>query len=582
MSGSTRFSNCRPALLAAFLLSLAVAPGHSARAASDAVEPPPVVRVDVEGHRSMSARDVTAIVVPLAHAPFDEAALAVRVDSLLGRFARGGHPFAAVEIEWRDAEGGIALLVRVDEGPEARLSAIHLAGVESLDAGAALGQFGLSRGDPVTTEALERDVEALLSLYGNLGRPFAEVRVSGVSLAPDGGLGVRMEVDEGLATRFESFRVEGNDVTRDYVVERESGIALGEPYSTRRLDRIRPRLERLGFLGRVSDPVVSVHPLTGAATVGIVVSERPASRVSGVLGYVPQADARDGEFTGLLDVELGNIAGTGRSAAAMWERITSDRTRIAFSYREPWLLGAPIDVGVRGEQTVNDTVYTTTEGDLLVTARAGDRTRVTWAIGAQRYVPGAADDLTTTSYRTSVSAEHDGTDAPGNPSRGVILRGTLEYAAKKEIEGDERHRSGAATAEAEAFLAVRHRQVLAMRGRVSGIVSTEGEIPFHEQLVLGGARNLRGYREEQFRGTRTALTTLEYRFLLTRRSRALAFADLGYYYRGGSNSAKDTKLGYGIGLRAETRLGIISLDYGLGEGDRLLDGKLHVGLVREF
>ena len=66
------------------------------------------------------------------------------------------------------------------------------------------------------------------------------------------------------------------------------------------------------------------------------------------------------------------------------------------------------------------------------------------------------------------------------------------------------------------------------------------------------------------------------------RSRALAFVDVGYYFRGGSNPAKDTKLGYGIGLRAYTRLGIIGLDYGLGEGDRLLDGKLHVGLVREF
>jgi hypothetical protein len=29
-------------------------------------------------------------------------------------------------------------------------------------------------------------------------------------------------------------------------------------------------------------------------------------------------------------------------------------------------------------------------------------------------------------------------------------------------------------------------------------------------------------------------------------------------------------------------LGTISLDYGLGEGDGLLDGKLHVGLIRGF
>ena len=123
---------------------------------------------------------------------------------------------------------------------------------------------------------------------------------------------------------------------------------------------------------------------------------------------------------------------------------------------------------------------------------------------------------------------------------------------------------------------------MALEARAAGIASTEDDVPFHELLVLGGSSNLRGYREEQFRGTRTAVGTLEYRYLLGRYSRAVAFLDVGYFYRGGPNSAKDTKLGYGIGLRGETRLGTISLDYGLGEGDGLLDGKLHVGLIRGF
>ncbi|HYW68732.1 MAG TPA: BamA/TamA family outer membrane protein, partial [bacterium] len=85
-----------------------------------------------------------------------------------------------------------------------------------------------------------------------------------------------------------------------------------------------------------------------------------------------------------------------------------------------------------------------------------------------------------------------------------------------------------------------------------------------------------------FRGTRVALASVEYRFLLGRRSRAIAFVDVGHWYRDGSNPAKDTNLGYGIGLRGDTRLGTISVDYGLGEGDNLLDGKLHAGLIREF
>jgi outer membrane protein insertion porin family len=184
--------------------------------------------------------------------------------------------------------------------------------------------------------------------------------------------------------------------------------------------------------------------------------------------------------------------------------------------------------------------------------------------------------------KTAFAAAYDGTDAPLNPTAGTRLRASIEYADKKIADEGRDESSGTFAAEAERFFRVRRRQVLALRARVEALVSTEEEVPFHELLVLGGARSLRGYREEQFRGTRTALGSIEYRLLLGRRSRAIVFVDAGYWYREAPNFAKDTKLGYGIGLRGDTRLGTISIDYGLGEGDDLLDGKLHAGLIREF
>ena len=45
---------------------------------------------------------------------------------------------------------------------------------------------------------------------------------------------------------------------------------------------------------------------------------------------------------------------------------------------------------------------------------------------------------------------------------------------------------------------------------------------------------------------------------------------------------QDWKVGYGIGLRLETRLGLFGIDYGLGEGDRLSNGKVHIRLINEF
>jgi len=530
----------------------------------------------------MRARDVLAVLGVEEGAVFDRATVDSGADSLLRLYADLGRPFARVTASWDSTMTGVAVLVSIDEGPEVRLTDLEF----RTDGGdvpeALLRSLDLRPGAHLTRDALAADTDALLASYADYGRPFVEVALpTSVELSADGGLSGRIEIRKGPDTWFGDVVVAGNDVTREHVITRETGIKRGETFSETRLSEVRPRLERLPYLDAVEEPVVAVDPESGEATVGVAVAEGTSNRISGALGLSGGKGTSD-ELTGLVDIELGNIAGTGRSATAAWERIRESQTEISFSYTEPWMFGAPLDVGVAGSQSVRDTFYTTTEGDLLVTARVGDRTRFTWSVGAMRYVPGPAGESTTKSVRTAFSVAYDGSDAPWNPTAGTRLSAGIEYSDKEVVETGRDESSGTATAEAQGFLRVRERQVLSLRGRAEVLASTEEEVPFHELLVLGGARSLRGYREEQFRGTRVALVSVEYRFLLGRRSRAIAFVDAGYWYREGSNPAKDTNLGYGIGLRGDTRLGTISIDYGLGEGDDLLDGKLHVGLIREF
>ena len=265
-----------------------------------------------------------------------------------------------------------------------------------------------------------------------------------------------------------------------------------------------------------------------------------------------------------------------------WEKVHIGHDRIAFDYTEPWLLGAPIDAGVRAEQVNRDTLYSTTEGDLFVTARFGTRFAVTWSAGGERYVPGAGNEPSTNGHRTALELAYERTDNPLNPTRGLETRGRLSYASVKAKEGDASYRTGTLALSAAVYLPVRHAQVLAVIARGAALASSDADVPLHQQLVLGGAGDLRGYREEQFHGTTTVLGSLEYRLILGRYSRIAAFIDVGHCSVDGSNPVSETKLGYGVGLRGETRLGIIAVDYGLGEGDGFLDGKLHVGLVREF
>ncbi len=559
-------------LLAAALLLLAVS---TAGAAS-------VARASVDGHQSLSARDVLGILAADEGSVFDPAEVDAGVDSLIAFLADIGRPFAHVSVSWDSTAAGVTVAVSVDEGPEVKLDDLPFRGVDRPVPDEFVRRLKLRPGSHLTRRSLLGDIDALLTAYADDGRPFAQISLpAAVWLGEEGGLTGRVEVREGTATWFGNVVVAGNDVTREHVIVREARLERGRSFSLSRLSAVRPRLEKLRFLDAVEEPVVAVDPTSGEATVGVAVTEGASSRISGVLGISGGPGGSD-DLTGLVDIDLGNIAGTGRSVSASWERIRKSQTEISFSYTEPWVLGAPVDVGVAGSQSVRDTLYTTTEGDLLFTARLGDCTRLTWSLGAERYVPGAALESTSRSVKTAFAASYDGTDAPWNPTAGTRLAASIGYADKKIADEGRDESSGTFAAEVEQFFRVRRGQVVALRARVEALVSSEEEVPFHELLVLGGARSLRGYREEQFRGTRTALGSIEYRLLLGRRSRAIAFIDAGYWYRDGPNFAKDTKLGYGIGLRGDTRLGTISVDYGLGEGDNFLDGKLHAGLIREF
>jgi len=536
------------------------------------------VELSVEGHTTLGTAEIERILLPGRGAELSEAALAARLDSLVSRLSGAGRPFARAEASWSTRPDGLFLRVVVDEGPELRIGSVEYRGAASIEPARLRERAAARPGGVLSRDAIERDIDAMLSAYERSGRPFASVRPR-VEGPPDEPALV-FEIEEGPLVRFDGLAVTGNERTRPYVLLRESGVVPGAPYDAGVVARIRPRLERLGYFSSVDEPWVVVEPESGAATVGVDVVEAGVNRITGVLGYAPSAEGDDDGITGLVDMRLANIAGTGREAEVRWQRLRQAYTQASFAYTEPWLLGAPIDVGVKGGQVIRDTLYTTTEADLVVTARMGERVRVTWSIGGERFVSGVPGEPTTTSYRTAIGARYDGSDAPANPSRGIRLEGSIEYAAKEVA--DEGERSGTFRLAGGLFVPVRPRHVIALLGSLAAISTSEDEVPFHELLTLGGASNLRGYREEQFRGRRTALGTVEYRLLLSRRARVIVFVDAGYYLREGSNSAKDVKLGYGIGLRGETRLGILALDYGLGEGDSPRDGKLHVGLIREF
>jgi hemolysin activation/secretion protein len=99
-----------------------------------------------------------------------------------------------------------------------------------------------------------------------------------------------------------------------------------------------------------------------------------------------------------------------------------------------------------------------------------------------------------------------------------------------------------------------------------------------EMFRLGGVGTVRGYREEQFVAEQVAWSNLEYRFFLGRSGWFAPFFDLGYYADGTS----EWIYGWGIGMALTSKIGIVTIDYGLGREDSFGNGKVHIGALTSF
>ncbi len=131
------------------------------------------------------------------------------------------------------------------------------------------------------------------------------------------------------------------------------------------------------------------------------------------------------------------------------------------------------------------------------------------------------------------------------------------------------------------FYELFRRQVFAFKlnaRQVSG-----SRLQLSDLFWFGGSQYGRGYRENRFQSGRVAGLNVEYRLLMGKNTRIYLFNDWAAF-REVQNNADSARLlyGYGLGIRMETALGILGVDFGLGENDGFGDAKLHFGIINQF
>jgi len=459
------------------------------------------------------------------------------------------------------------------------------------------------RGNVFTKQSVEALIENIFNVLDDEGYPFAKVNIVSITFSEDSiekkfEAEIYLKVDKQREGRIERIEIVGNTKTNANVILRELNIQPHEIYSPKKTEDIPARLNRLRFFDPVEEPQFYFSQKDGGV-LRIEVKEKETNNFDGVIGYFPgDPKTGGGYFSGLVNVSLRNLFGTGRAAAFRWQKIDRLSQELEVKYLEPWMFDYPFQLGLQLYQKKQDSSFVQRKyGIALDYLGFGDIT-LSGTLDFENVIPSLNDYgyvavLKSFSVSTGIVLKYDTRDDPYSPTRGILFTNAFIYT-KKKIESSPLQLSSSGEnkvvhqkyiGDFNIYYELFKRQVAAVGLHGRAVQGSQIEIP--DMFYLGGTNSLRGYRENQFLASVVAWTNLEYRFLLTRRTYLFTFFDVGYFSQKENTdlkiaAASTTKTGYGLGLHVETGLGILNVNFAFAKGDSFSEGKIHFGILNEF
>lgn len=482
---------------------------------------------------------------------------------------------------------GVVVTYHVLENPV--LKGISLSGntVESTET--LQGLITMKTGEILNSRELNKDVMAIQEQYRRDGYILA--KITDMNIDKNGIL--TLKVNEGI---LEGYKVKGNTKTKERVILREMRQKPGEPFNSKLARRSMQRVYNLGFFEDVN---IKMNP--GVDPNAVVMELDVTEKRTGSFGIGAGYSSEDGVI-GMVSIGDTNFRGTGDAISLSYETSGDDTDAhgYTFSYRRPWLDSKETvgtfriynrtyeydDYDESGD--LKETYMRKYSGGELTFGRPVSEYSTNYLTLRNRkdsYVKHVDDgnlgDRSTPAYEgwrrdnfgttRSVTFEHvtDTRDNVYNPMSGSRLSLSGEFAG---FGGDFSFQKY--TVDGQRYVRAGRSQVFALRARYG--VGT-GDISEFNQYRVGGQGSLRGYREDQFRGDREFLGTVEYRFPVVKKVQGALFTDWGGAWDSGL-MPDDLHASVGVGISLTTPIGPLRFDYGWGEDG----GRVHFSVGSTF
>ena len=580
--------------------SLSCAPLFVYLSIADAQTPFTVRSIGYHGNHALSANQLASVLVLKKDGVFSEPVLTSDLEHILDFYRDQAYLHASVDSVWmkRDTiRQDVEVNIFLNEGKPSVLRQIELIGNQNIHSHGLFAVMKMHEGNPLIPPLLEQDIQSILQLYESKGYPLAKVVIQNIVFTDsteEMSARVQIHITEGKELHVTELRIEGNKTTKDYVITREARLHKNEPFRGDLPERIKQRLDHLQLFSLVSMPEFY---LTEAEQAGLSVKvvEGNQNSFDGILGYVPSSGSSGrGYLTGLVNISLRNLFGTGRRLSARWYQENQSSQETELHYFEPWVASFPVNAQLGFFQRKQDSLYVRMQYDIATELMLTDEFSVGVSFSQSNVYPteGYGRSVMAESKTTGfgVSVRYDSRDNPITPTSGILYSTEYQTGSKQTTVSELFPVEVKSTTQRLVFdlsyyLSPFLRQVIATDVHLRDFSSSSMDVS--DLFRLGGASTLRGYREGQFLGSRIVWTNLEYRILVAPRSFFFGFVDIGYIVQPSiaaisMTASEQNKIGYGIGVRMDSPLGLLGVSFALGEGDTFGTSKIHIRLINEF
>lgn len=514
--------------------------------------------------------------------------------------------------EFKEVPEGVQVIYHVMENPA--FTKVKITGNTVVDDKKASGFFDLEENKIINLKDVNTRVQRLEEEYRQNGYILA--RVTDIHMDTDGTLNIT--VNEGIV---EDFKVKGNVKTKDYVITREMKLKKGKPFNAKDARRSMQRVYNLGYFEDVN---VKLNPGKEPNSVEVEISVVEMN--TGTFGIGAGYSNADG-FIGMISIGDKNFRGTGDKVNIRWEFGGEDNKNYDFSYTKPWIDDKETTATINLYDITNEYADYNIDGDEIARydkKRRGQEltfSRKTDNEYVSNYVTlknrddiykGMADGYENDKdqYYEDVFHPSDGSDGSSyyedwmpktaaerrkenfgvtrsitvgrifdsrdniyDPHEGKRIAYSLEWAG---LGGDFDFTKF--TADYRYYYRAGGESVWALN---LGAGYADGDMPLSQRFSMGGSDTLRGYEDDQFRGNSMLKATLEYRFPIIKKVQGVLFTDNGYAWDKRHEDEFDLGLiknSFGVGLRINSPLGPVKLDYGYGDDG----GKFHFSFGGQF